>query len=340
MTSYVWSIFTVVREAREGLGMESFLESLAYILPNYMSRSLIIILILSFLRTYWALLFLLIILGSNYLFIICGPKILKRALKKLSTYFTIPPSKNRFSSMLASLPIPLLISEDITLKERGVQESEENIQHARRSLSLFSITNMTVFLPVSYIPVYIITSGIVNTDPNVIISPDQLHQIFVYIYLPLAGIAVLTSLLQLFPAVFCYEKVRSVFLVLVIAATVALPAAIGMTMMERSPSSVLIFVQNDDCVQIYPGTTNEEKEFDINFSWSLSSKGLISGGGKVLDLSSQTRKSSKRVLHINLDNETFNWIAKKNNIFIDEATDINNNILERWPLTLFQYLFL
>ena len=292
--------------------MESFLESLAYILPNYMSRSLIIILILSFLRTYWALLFLLIILGSNYLFIFYGPKILKRALGKLSSYFTIPPSKNKFSSMLASLPIPLLISEDITLKERGVQESEENIQHARRSLSFFSITNMTVFLPVSYIPVCIITNGIVNTDPNVIISPDQLHQIFVYIYLPLAGIAVLTSLLHLFPAVFCYEKVRSVFLVLVIAATVTLPAAIGMTMMERSPSSVLIFVQNDDCVQIYPGTTNEEK-FYINFPWSLSSKGLISGGGKVLDLSSQTRNSSKKVLRINFDNETFNWIAKMNN---------------------------
>ena len=110
-------------------------------------------------------------------------------------------------------------------------------------------------------------------------------------------------------------------------------------MMERSPSSVLIFVQNDDCVQIYPGTTNEEK-FDINFPWSLSSKGLISGGGKVLDLSSQTRNSSKKVLRINFDNETFNWIAKMNNIFIDEATDINNNMLERWPLTLFQYLFL
>ena len=149
MISFVWSIFSVILETLGALGLDDTLKSLAYIIPNFMVRTLIIILILSFLDPgRWTLSFLVIVLGINSLFLLTAgsscqsskcPEVFKRALTQLSSYCSLPPHKNRVASLLVSLPLPLLVSEDITLKEIGVVESEEDRKQSERSLSLFSI---------------------------------------------------------------------------------------------------------------------------------------------------------------------------------------------------------
>ena len=99
MISFSWSIISVLLEAIDGLGMDDFLESLAFLLPNFMVRTLIIILILSFLKTYWTLGFLLLVLGCNFLYL--------KYPACLSSYCEIPEFKNRITSMLVSLPLPV-----------------------------------------------------------------------------------------------------------------------------------------------------------------------------------------------------------------------------------------
>ena len=322
--SFVWSVFSVLLEAVDGLQLDSFLESLAYISPNFMARTLIIILVLSFLKTLGIFVFLLTILASNCLILqgvhcpACHkskfPGCLRKALSKLSSYFTIPQYKNKVSSLLSSLPLPLLISEDVSLKERGDQESEEDKREAQRSLCLFSMTNMTVFLPLSYIPVYFITNELVHTDPNIIISPSQLQQIFLYIVLPLAGLAVLASLLVLLSQVI-NDILKKVLLVLVIVASVVCPAYIGRTNIEESPTSVLIFVQNDHCVTIFEGRSDQA--FDIGEVWSFSD-GKISTDDRTIALN----RGRNCGMEISFESAKFTELADNDNVYIEEATDI------------------
>ena len=323
MISFAWSVLSVVLEVNDGLQLDDKFESFAYILPNFMARTLIIILVLSFLKT-WTVLFLLIVLGSSYLFlrVTCPsclsskcPDMFKNALTKMSFYFSIPKYKNKLSSMLASLPLPLLLSEDVSLKERGVLESEKDRKQSQRCLSLFSLSNMMVFLPLSYIPVYIITNKIIHTDPNVIISPDQLHQIFLYIVLPLAGLAVLASLLVLLSPVISNDKLKKVLLVLVIVASVVCPAYIGRTNIEESPTSVLIFVQNDHCVTIFEGRSDQA--FDIGEVWSFSD-GKISTDDRTIALN----RGRNCGMEISFESAKFTELADNDNVYIEEATDI------------------
>ena len=343
MISFIWSIFSVILETLEALGLDDKLKSLAYIIPNFMVRTLIIILILSFLNISWTLAFLAIVLGINSLFLLKAgsscqsskcPEVFKRALTQLSSYCSLPPHKNRVASLLVSLPLPLLVSEDVTLKEIGVVESEEDRKQSERSLSLFSITNLMVFLPVSYIPVYMITSGHLQFDQNVIISPDQLQQIYLYIVLPLAGLALLASLLVLFSPVLTNDKLKKILFILVTAASVILPITVGMTMIEKSPSSLLIFVQREDCVQIYPGITKVDQDFDIEELWSLSADGgsIINERREMFELrNSSGVSSSNRSLQIIFknNNNTFKWIAPNNKIKIEKTNFISKDMLDR-----------
>ena len=112
-------------------------------------------------------------------------------------YITPPDHKNQIVSVLVSFPLCLLVSEDITKKERGELEPADARREAEKYLSVFSLTNMAVFLPLSYIPVYLITSVSIKTDPNVILSASQMYQVFLYIALPLTALAVISSLLIL-----------------------------------------------------------------------------------------------------------------------------------------------
>ena len=70
MISFIWSVISVVLETIQALGFGDKLKALAYIIPNFMVRSLILILILSFLNLSWTLPFLGIVLGINSLFLL------------------------------------------------------------------------------------------------------------------------------------------------------------------------------------------------------------------------------------------------------------------------------
>ena len=338
MISYIWSIFSVVLETIEGLRLDDKLESFAYILPNFMVRCLIIILILSFLNITWILPFLMTVLTINSLYLLKAgsfcqsllcPEVFRGAVAKLSSYCYMPPNKNRVSSLLTSLPLPLLVSEDITLKEIGVIESEEDRKQSERSLSLFSISNMMVFLPVSVIPVYMLVTGLLKFNKNVIISLDQLQQIFLHIVLPLAGLALLASLLVLLS--FCNNILKKILLFLVTAGSVILPVAVGTMIVEKNPTSLFIFVQQGDCVQTFLGITNANKDFDIQASWEFSEDGgsIHSGEGEVLDLEYNSEApSSDRNLKIVFQNELFQKIAEMK-IPVKIGKNATNEILER-----------
>ena len=155
-----------------------------------------------------------------------------------------------------------------------------------------------------------ITNKIINTDPNVIISPDQLHQIFLYIVLPLAGLAVLASLLVLLSPVISNDKLKKVLLVLVIVASIVCPTTIGTRNIEKSPTSALIFVQNKHCVTLFEGRSDED--FDIEESWSVSN-GVIWNDKKNISTDS---------LEISFEREKFQEIGDKDNVYVEEATDL------------------
>ena len=241
LISFTWSIFSVVLEAIDSLRLDNFLESLAYVLPNFLARTLILILIQSFLQAYWILFFMVMVIGSNALFVFkfdslsCLKSVVPSKLREMAS-ITLPDHKNKIVSALVSFPLCLLVSEDITKSERGVLESAEDRRQAEKYLSVFSLTNMTVFLPLSYMFVYLITSGTLNTDPNVILSTSQMYNIYLYIALPLAAMAVIASLLLLLSP-FLNEKLKIGLHVLIIAVTIIYPIAAGTSMIEKSPTS-------------------------------------------------------------------------------------------------------
>ena len=63
--SFAWSIFSVVLEGMDSLRMDNKLESLAFVITNFMARTIILILIQCFLNVYWILFFMLMVIGSN-----------------------------------------------------------------------------------------------------------------------------------------------------------------------------------------------------------------------------------------------------------------------------------
>ena len=203
MISFVWSIFSVVLESLDSLRMDNILESLAFVLPNFMGRTLILILIQSFLQAYWTLFFMAMVIACNVLIVVF---MLERfsclkcvAPSKLREIFSITPPehKHKIVSALVSFPLCLLVSNNITKKERGELEPEEARRQAEKYLAVFSITNMMVFLPLSYMFIFSIIRGILNTDRNVILSTSKMYDTFLYIALPLSALDVIASVLLL-----------------------------------------------------------------------------------------------------------------------------------------------
>ena len=315
MISFVWAIFSVVLESIDALRMDSFLEGLAFVLPNFMARTLILILVQSFLQVYWTLFFMLMVIGGNALIVFklnclsCLNSVLPAKLIEMAS-ISPPVYKNKIVSVLVSFPLCLLVSKDITKKERGELEPEEDRRQAEKYLSVFSLTNMAVFLPLSYVLIYLITSGTLKTDPNVILSTSQMSEIYLYIALPLAALAVVASL-QLLLSPVLNDKVKTVLHVLIIAASIIYPTVTGMTMIEKSPTSVLIFVQNQQCVTIFEGHTNTNQSFNIDQSYN--------GRNIFTEIS---RNFSQSDVDILFEDEKFNELGHEDNVNIEETTDI------------------
>ena len=137
-----------------------------------------------------------------------------------------------------------------------------------------------------------------------------MYNTFLYIALPLAALAVIASLLLLLSP-FLNDKLKIFLHVLIIAASIIYPIAAGMTMIEESPPSVLIFVQNKHCVTIFEGHTNTNQTFDIKQSYN---------GRNVSTESSRSFTLSN--VEIIFEIQKFDDLAHKDNVHIEETTDI------------------
>ena len=328
MISFAWSIFSVVLEAIDSLRLDNFLESLAFVLPNFLARTLVIILIQSFLQVYWILFFMLLVIGSNALFVfkLDCPSCLKSVVP--SNLREMPSFKNKIVSALVSFPLCVLASEDITKKERGELEPADARREAEKYLSVFSLTNMAVFLALSYIPVYLITSGNIKTDANVILSASQMYQVFLYIALPLAALAVISSLLILMSPKL-NEKLKKFLHVVIIAATIVYPIAAGTTIIEQSPTSVLIFVKQHECVDIFQARDYFEQDFDLEKPWSILGGSVYNNENKSLELKTFERNPSKNTLYVSFGIETLKKLRDQKKVFIEESTNITKAKLKR-----------
>ena len=111
-------------------------------------------------------------------------------------------------------------------------------------------------------------------------------------------------------SVFTNDKLKKVLLGLVIAASIIYPTAVGMTMIEDSPTPVLIFVQNDHCVTIFEGHT-ENQTFDIENSLSLKDGFIFNNEGNV----------SQSIIRFEI--KKLNELGDVGNIFIEETTDLD-----------------
>ena len=300
-----------------------------------MARTLIIVLIQSFLQVYWTLFFMTMVIGSNALLILkldclsCLTSMLPTKLREMLS-ITLPDHKNKIVSVLVSFPLSVFVSEDITKKERGELEPEKERRKAEKYLSIFSIANMMVFLPLSSILVYLITSGSLNTDHNVILSISQLNHIFLYIGLPLAALALIASLLLLVSPLL-NDKLKILLQLLIIAVTIIYPTAVGNTLIEKSPTSVMIFVKQQECVHIFQGRNYFEQEFDLDKSWILK-KGSVYNAyqNKSWELKAFEEKPSKDTLYVSFEIENLiQFGEKKNEVFIEESTEVSPAKLKR-----------
>ena len=318
--SFAWSIFSVVLEGMDSLRMDNKLESLAFVITNFMARTIILILIQCFLHVYWILFFMLMVIGSNALILFkldclsCLKSVFPSKLREMFS-ITLPDHKHKIVSALVSFPLCLLVSNNITKKERGELESAEDRRQAEKYLAVFSITNMMVFLPLSYMFVYL-KSRILHTDPNVILSTGQMNHIYVYIALPLAAFAVIASVLLLLSPLL-KDKLKTALYVLLIAASILYPTAAGMTMIEKSPTSVFIFVQNDHCITIFEGHTNTNQTFDIEQSYN--------GGNVTTDTGRQFSESNVEII---FETQNFDDLADTDNVYIEETADIKMKDLQ------------
>ena len=317
MISFVWSIFSVVLESLDSLRMDNILESLAFVLPNFMGRTLILILIQSFLQAYWTLFFMAMVIACNVLIVVfmlerfsCLKCVAPSKLREICS-ITPPEHKHKIVSALVSFPLCLLVSNNITKKERGKLEPEEARRQAEKYLAVFSITNMMVFLPLSYMFIFSIIRGILNTDRNVILSTSQMYDTFLYIALPLCALAVIASVLLLLSPLL-NDKLKIFLHLVLIASSVIYPAAAGMTIIENSPTSVLIFVQNKHCVTIFEGHTNTTQSFDIEQAYKYNKR----------NISIENKKDIIGNVKVRFDVKKFNELENEDNVYIEETTDI------------------
>ena len=281
--SYFWSIFSVVLAAKDALQLGSSLESFAYILPHLQLRILVLILVQTFLQTTWLIAFLIFLFGSNLLYMKLDrvsaavksrcPDLVGRNLSRLDTtlrpHLALPEHKNLRSSLLVSLPLPVLVTEDLTRKERGEFESEDELRQAEKCLALFSLSNLTVYLGLTYLLVKLITTGLLSTCPNSVINSDQLQQIFHHIILSLAALCCLACLLLLVSPVFTNQKLRKVCLALLTITSLLYPISAGLTLIDNSPSTVFLCSKHRDCLMVFEGKTFSNLNFSVEQPWIL-----------------------------------------------------------------------
>ena len=188
---YFWSIISVVISALDALQNDDIPEAAVHIISGIIPRFVGASLILLFTTEWSVLLFSLVILtNSMFLFL---------SVKNQSE----GKSFTRTSSSLTSFIVPVLMKKRISDKERGLDDDTDSSNvKTQKTLGFYSLVNISVFLLTTsafVAVIYLPTSF--KTNSNNIVSIEQMMEIFLFVFLPSCGVAVISSvLLCLIPA--------------------------------------------------------------------------------------------------------------------------------------------
>ena len=158
-------------------------------------------------------------------------------------------SYSRLSSCLCSLVVPVLVKKRISDKERGIAQDLDPADKVRtqKTLGLLSIVNIIVFLLlISALFAVVYFSPSFKTDLNNVFTGHQMMEIFQFIFLPSAGLAIISSVvLCLIPAADRnFVKVKMIIDMIIIIAAIVLPILSGVFLLRSEPyQEAFIFVK-------------------------------------------------------------------------------------------------
>lgn len=185
----------------------------------------------------------------------------------------IPARYNNFSSWLLSLTNSTLIVEDITKKERNIEKRDiaevkikKEVKSCRKALTILSLLNLAVFVSFTLAITMLIYFDLINTDMNNILTKTQIFYIFLYLFLPLTAVNVISSLLLFLP-VTSQETTRAVLNSLIFLGTISFSIMSGMFLLPASPRDIFLLAKVRDSLPIYSA-----KALKIDFTWNIEEK--------------------------------------------------------------------
>ena len=193
----------------------------------------------------------------------------------------IPGRFNRFTSWILSPVTTVLVVEDVSRKEQNEAEERktpEEVKSVEKALFSLSLFNLTVFTCYTLAITLLIHFNLLNTDQNNILDQHQLLHIFLQIFLPLAGLSILSCLL-----VFCLpassprgsmRTINTVLSLLIFTATVLCPILSGVLAIPASPRAVFLLARGPDSLLLYSARTHSDYSWDISQSWTFNQSSL------------------------------------------------------------------
>ena len=227
---------------------------------NFMVRTVSLVLALSCLGWLWTGVLVSVVLSLDGLY--------------LSLSSNIPARFSLASSWLVSLTTASLVVENISLRERGRDTHRDRREKERiqRSLSTLSLLNLGLFSAFTTLFCLMINYDRVRTNSNNILANLQLLPTFLYIFLPLTVINLLSSLLIIFLPAFSpgkmFQVLSSVLNILLLLATIVLPIISGVLLVPHSPRDVFILAKVRDSLSIYTATSSFNVTWNVADVWS------------------------------------------------------------------------
>ena len=156
----------------------------------------------------------------------------------------------RTASFLTSIIVPVLMKKRISDKERGLDdEIDSSVKvKTRKTLGLYSLVNISVFLLTTsaFVAVIYLTASF-KTNLNNIVSIEQMMEIFLFVFLPSCGVAVISSvLLCLIPAAKMKGKLSKVKMTIdisVVIVAILIPVLSGIFLVNPMPRSVFVLLK-------------------------------------------------------------------------------------------------
>ena len=193
----------------------------------------------------------------------------------------IPARFNKFSSWVLSPVTTVLVVEDISRKEQDEDEEkkgEEEVKTVEKALCFLSLFNLTLFTLYTLAITLLIHFNLLNTDQNNILDQHQMLHIFLYIFLSLAGLNILSCLLMFWlPASSPRGYVRTlttVLSLLIFSATILCPLLAGLLVIPASPRAVFLLARGPDSLLLYSARTHSNYSWDISQSWTFNQSSL------------------------------------------------------------------